>query len=58
MRTRKTLAILSAGLILACCGMLYIIMDLTFFPPGQGSKLSINDEKYLNVILTSRKFLK
>lgn len=43
MRTRKTLAILSAGLILACCGMLYIIMDLTFFPPGQGSKLSIND---------------
>lgn len=46
MRTRKTLAIISAGLILACCVMIYLIMDLTLFPPGQGSKLSVNDVSY------------
>lgn len=43
MRTRKILAFLSAGLILACCIMMYLIMDLTIFPPGQGSKLSVKD---------------
>lgn len=48
MRTRKTLAIISAGLILACCVMIYLIMDLTLFPPGQGSKLSVNDNQWLH----------
>lgn len=43
MRTRKTIAILGVGLILACCVMIYLMMDLTLFPPGQGQKLSIND---------------
>lgn len=43
MRTRKTLAILGAGLILICCIMMYLMMDLALFPTGQGSKLSVND---------------
>ncbi|XP_076234438.1 alpha-mannosidase 2 isoform X1 [Calliopsis andreniformis] len=48
MRTRKTFAILGAGLILACCVMIYLMMDLTLFPPGQGSKLSMNDNQWLH----------
>lgn len=47
MRTRKTIAILGVGLILACCVMIYLMMDLTLFPPGQGPKLSINDVCYV-----------
>lgn len=46
MRTRKTIAILGVGLILACCVMIYLMMDLTLFPPGQDSKLSVNDVSY------------
>ena len=49
MRTRKILAFLSAGLILACCIMMYLIMDLTIFPPGQGSKLSVKDVSRLMI---------
>ncbi|OAD56881.1 Alpha-mannosidase 2 [Eufriesea mexicana] len=48
MRIRKTLAILSTGLILACCILTYLIMDLTLFSPGQGSKLSVNDNQWLH----------
>lgn len=48
MRTRKTIAILGVGLILACCAMIYLMMDLTLFPPGQDSKLSINDNQWLH----------
>lgn len=45
MRTRpvRTMAILGVGLILACCVMIYLMMDLTLFPPGQDAKLSMND---------------
>ena len=48
MRTRKTFAILGAGLILACCVMIYLMMDLALFPSGQGSKLSVNDNQWLH----------
>ncbi|KAG7204018.1 hypothetical protein KM043_001880 [Ampulex compressa] len=48
MKARKIVAILGAGLILACCVMIYLMMDLTFFPPGQGNKLSINDNEWLH----------
>ncbi|XP_076283796.1 alpha-mannosidase 2 [Lasioglossum baleicum] len=48
MRTRKTFAILGAGLILACCVMIYLMMDLALFPPGQGPKLSVNDNQWLH----------
>ncbi|XP_076638060.1 alpha-mannosidase 2 [Colletes latitarsis] len=48
MRTRKTFAILGAGLILACCIMIYLMMDLALFPPGQASKLSVNDNQWLH----------
>lgn len=48
MRTRRTIAILGVGLILACCVMIYLMMDLTLFPPGQDSKLSINNVSYKN----------
>lgn len=51
MRIRKTLAILSTGLILACCILTYLIMDLTLFSPGQGSKLSVNDVSLLNIYM-------
>jgi len=46
MRTRKTIAILGVGLILACCIMIYLMMDLTLFPSGQNSKFSMNDVSY------------
>lgn len=49
MRTRKTFAILGAGLILACCVMIYLMMDLALFPSGQGSKLSVNDVSLLEI---------
>ncbi|XP_015178197.1 PREDICTED: alpha-mannosidase 2 [Polistes dominula] len=48
MKTRKTLAILGAGLILACCLMTYLMMDLTFFPPGQDTKLSMHNNQWLH----------
>lgn len=48
MRTRRTIAILGVGLILACCVMIYLMMDLTLFPPGQDSKLSINNNQWLH----------
>jgi len=51
MRTRKTIAILGVGLILACCIMIYLMMDLTLFPPGQNSKFSMNDVSYNNIVL-------
>lgn len=55
MRTRKTIAILGVGLILACCVMIYLMMDLTLFPPGQGPKLSINDVRlYSEIFHTSK----
>jgi len=50
MRTRKTIAILGAGLILACCAMIYLMMDLTLLPPGQGPKLSMSNVSYRLVI--------
>jgi len=52
MRTRKTIAILGVGLILACCVMIYLMMDLTLFPPGQGSKLSMSNVSYHLVIFS------
>ncbi|XP_015433271.1 PREDICTED: alpha-mannosidase 2 [Dufourea novaeangliae] len=48
MKTRKIFAILGAGLILACCVMMYLMMDLALFPPGQGAKLSVNDNQWLH----------
>lgn len=48
MRTRKTFAILGAGLIVACCIMIYLMMDLTLFPHGQESKLSVNNNQWLH----------
>ncbi|XP_078037756.1 alpha-mannosidase 2 isoform X1 [Augochlora pura] len=48
MRTRKTFAILGAGLILGGCVMIYLMMDLVLFPPGQGPKLSVNDNQWLH----------
>lgn len=47
MRTRKTIAVLGVGLILACCVMIYLMMDLIFFSPSdQGSKLFMNDVSF------------
>lgn len=43
MRTRKTLAILGAGLILACCVMIYLMLDLTLFPQDHVAKLNVKN---------------
>ena len=43
MKTRKTVAILGAGLILACCVMIYLMLDVTLFPLGHNFKTSVKD---------------
>lgn len=53
MRTRRTIAILGVGLILACCVMIYLMMDLTLLPPGQGPKLSMSDVSLGNTIFST-----
>ncbi|XP_066584958.1 alpha-mannosidase 2 [Prorops nasuta] len=48
MRTRKTIAIFGAGLIFACCVMIYLMMDLTLFPLGHGTKQSVNENQWVH----------
>ncbi|XP_012273774.1 alpha-mannosidase 2 [Orussus abietinus] len=48
MRARKTLAIFGAGLLVACCVMIYLMLDLTVFPQGQNTKLSVKDNQWLH----------
>lgn len=43
MRARKTLAFLGAGLVLAACVMLYLMIDLMLYPNDHGSKLPLKD---------------
>lgn len=52
MRTRRTMAILGVGLILACCVMIYLMMDLTLLPPGQGPKLSMSNVRLGDTIFS------
>lgn len=39
----KLFAVLGAVLILACCAMMYLMLDPTLFPKGRSEKLSIED---------------
>ncbi|XP_015588290.1 alpha-mannosidase 2 [Cephus cinctus] len=48
MRTRKTLAVLGAGIILACCVIIYLMLDLTLFPPDHDVRISIKDNQWLH----------
>lgn len=52
MRTRRTIAILGVGLILACCVMIYLMMDLTLLPSGQGPKLSMSNVSLSDIIFS------
>lgn len=53
MRIRKTFAALGAGLMLACCVMIYLMLDVTLFPHGHDLKNSINEVSHLQCFYKS-----
>ncbi|OXU30485.1 hypothetical protein TSAR_013555 [Trichomalopsis sarcophagae] len=48
MKARKLFAALGAGLILACCVMIYLMLDVTLFPQSRGSKSNVKDNQWLH----------
>lgn len=52
MKARKLFAALGAGLILACCVMIYLMLDVTLFPQSRGSKSNVKDVSILVVLST------
>lgn len=49
MKTRKAFAVLGTGLILACCVMIYLMLDVTLFPYGHEIN-SVNEVSFLKFI--------
>ncbi|XP_063991521.1 alpha-mannosidase 2 [Diachasmimorpha longicaudata] len=45
----KLFAVLGAGGILACCLMMYLLLDLTFSPRGKAQKLAIEDNQWVHI---------
>lgn len=43
MKIRKIIAALVAGLLIACCVMIYLMLDVTLFPLGHEFKNSVKD---------------
>lgn len=47
MKIRKIIAALVAGLLIACCVMIYLMLDVTLFPLGHEFKNSVKDNQWL-----------
>lgn len=48
MKARKLFAALGVGLILACCTMTYMLVDVTLFHESRSSKSNVNDVSFIS----------
>ncbi|KAL7296620.1 hypothetical protein TKK_0010040 [Trichogramma kaykai] len=48
MKARKLFAALGAGMIFACCIMIYLMLDVTLFPQGRNAKSDVKDNQWLH----------
>ncbi|XP_014204163.1 alpha-mannosidase 2 [Copidosoma floridanum] len=48
MKAKKLFAALGAGLLVACCIMIYLILDVTFLPQNRGTKTNFQDNQWLH----------
>ncbi|KAJ8679139.1 hypothetical protein QAD02_014926 [Eretmocerus hayati] len=48
MKSRKLFSVLGAGIFLAGCIMIYLILDVSLFPQHRGSKLDMKDNQWLH----------